>query len=148
MLNFVLESHSQVWQAHVIVSRIPTAIPARGAGTYQSSTSTGEESTKPCENWSVPPCLGHCEFNNNWTHPHKISQDINVQHIRSSNLFYDICTSDRFKSYRSGRSRITLRARSVLMISIIFGNSSCIIFAVVRSTLLLLDFSSEYFMLS
>ena len=56
--------------------------------------------------------------------------------------------SDRFKSYRSGRSRIILRARSVLMTLIIFGNSSCIIFAVVRSTLLLLDFLSEYFVLS
>ena len=49
-------------------------------------------------------------------------------------------TSGRFKSYRSGGSRIILRARSILMTFIIFGNSSCIIFAVVRSTLLLLHF--------
>ena len=51
-----------------------------------------------------------------------------------------VCTSGRFKSYRSGGSRIILRARSILMTFIIFGNSSCIIFAVVRSTLLLLHF--------
>ena len=49
-------------------------------------------------------------------------------------------TSGRFKSYRSGGSRIILRARSILMTFIIFGNSTCIIFAVVRSTLLLLHF--------
>ena len=58
------------------------------------------------------------------------------------------CTSGRFKSYRSGRSRIILRARSVSMTFFLSGNSSCISFAVVRSTLLLLDFSSEYFVLS
>ena len=46
-------------------------------------------------------------------------------------------TSGRLKSYRSGRSRIILRARSILMTLII---CSCIIFAVVRSTLLLLHF--------
>ena len=57
-------------------------------------------------------------------------------------------TSGRFKSYRSGRSRIILRARSVSMTFFLSGNSSCISFAVVRSTLLLLDFSSEYFVLS
>ena len=51
-----------------------------------------------------------------------------------------VLTSGRFKSYRSGRSRIILRARSILMTFFIFGNSSCIIFAVVRSTLLLLHF--------
>ena len=59
-----------------------------------------------------------------------------------------LATSGRFKSYRSGRSRIILRARSVSMTFFLSGNSSCISFAVVRSTLLLLDFSSEYFVLS
>ena len=49
-------------------------------------------------------------------------------------------TSGRFKSYRSGGSRISLRARSILITFIIFDNSSCIILAVVRSTLLLLSF--------
>ena len=49
-------------------------------------------------------------------------------------------TSGRFKSYRSGGSRISLRARSILITFIIFGNSSCIILAVVRSTLVLLSF--------
>ena len=49
-------------------------------------------------------------------------------------------TSGRFKSYRSGGSRIILRARSLLMTFIILDKSSCIIFAVVRSTLLLLHF--------
>ena len=49
-------------------------------------------------------------------------------------------TSGRFKSYRSGGSRIILRARSLLMTFIIFDKSSCIIFAVVRSTLLLWHF--------
>ena len=49
-------------------------------------------------------------------------------------------TSGRFKSYRSGGSRISLRARSILITFIIFGNSSCIILAVVRSSLLLLSF--------
>ena len=61
---------------------------------------------------------------------------------------FPIATSGRFKSYRSGRSRIILRARSVSMTFFLSGNSSCIIFAVVRITLLLLDFSSEYFVLS
>ena len=51
-----------------------------------------------------------------------------------------LATSRRFKSYRSGRSRIILRARSVSMTFFLSGNSSCIIFAVVRSTLLLLHF--------
>ena len=51
-----------------------------------------------------------------------------------------ISTSGRFKSYRSRGSRISLRARSILITFIIFGNSSCIIIAVVRSTLLLLSF--------
>ena len=46
-------------------------------------------------------------------------------------------TSPRVKSYRSGRSRIILRARrarSLFMTFLIFGSSSCIILAVVRST--------------
>ena len=67
---------------------------------------------------------------------------------RPLTLSIDSSTSGRFKSYRSGRSRIILRARSVSMTFFLSGNSSCIIFAVVRSTLLLLDFSLEYFVLS
>ena len=60
--------------------------------------------------------------------------------VEIENRVLYVSTSGRFKSYRSGGSRIILRARSILMTFIIFGNSSCIIFAVVRSTLLLLHF--------
>ena len=60
--------------------------------------------------------------------------------ILIQSILYCTHTSGRFKSYRSGGSRISLRARSILITFIIFGNSSCIIFAVVRSTLLLLSF--------
>ena len=96
-----LESHSQFWQANDIVSSIQTfaILTCPGAGTYQSSTSTGQESTKPCEsvNWSVPPWLGYCEFMWVWywgrTHTQQIlhiyqylSESINIQHIHSSDL--------------------------------------------------------------
>ena len=60
--------------------------------------------------------------------------------VEKSSLKAQVYTSGKFKSYRSGGSRISLRARSILITFIIFGNSSCIILAVVRSTLLLLSF--------
>ena len=57
-------------------------------------------------------------------------------------------TSPRVKSHRSGRSRIILRARSILMTFLIFGSSSCIIFAVVRSTFVAFALSFAFFVLS
>ena len=61
-------------------------------------------------------------------------------------------TSPRVKLYRSGRrsgrSRIILRARSILMTFLIFSSSSCIIFAVVRSTFVAFALSSAFFVLS
>ena len=81
-----------------------------------------------------------CGIINSHTHPlHHVVHNSNVSmYTVYTVLVYG--TSGRFKSYRSGGSCIILRARSILMTFIIFGNSSCIIFAVVRSTLLLLHF--------
>ena len=54
-----------------------------------------------------------------------------------------VTTTGRFKSYRWGQSRIILRTRGYFDDVFIFGSSSCIIFAVVRTALLLLHFHAH-----